>query len=331
MARPDLCEQNLPRHPLLAVLRRGKLYSAHNGCHESGGRGVVQLGVNQSEAEMLRQVQARPGSQLIPQGFMKSDGVSRGGFMTRREFASMLAGAGMMLNRLRMVFGQASADVEPKGEMGAPARADGEVANLRNSKLPTEQRTADLLRRMTLEEKVEQLRGGRTSIYGILDTTGKFTDKSIHGDFRQIYAMIAHLSPHDQAVYRNALQRYAVEKTRLGIPQIFQGIALHGYMGENGTSFPPAIALAGTWDPELIQKVFTAAADEAPSAGIDQIFAPIINLGRDPRWGRTEQTYGEDPYLSGRLGVATIKGLQGENFMIDRHAFCGPRPAAGWP
>ena len=239
--------------------------------------------------------------------------------MTRREFASILAGAGVVLNRGRKAFAQTNAGAESQEETHRPGQAGGAVTGYRNPRLPIEQRTADLLGRMTLEEKVEQLRGGRTSVYGIVDPTGKFTDESIHGNFRQIYDMHSRMSPHDQAVYRNALQRYAVEKTRLGIPQIFQDEALHGYTAEGATSFPQAIALGSTWDPELIQRAFTAVADEAASAGINQVFAPVLNLARDPRWGRTEETYGEDPYLSARIGVAAIKGLQGENFMIDRH------------
>ncbi|MGH9444513.1 MAG: glycoside hydrolase family 3 N-terminal domain-containing protein, partial [Terriglobia bacterium] len=204
-----------------------------------------------------------------------------------------------------------------RGAQASP-QADGAAPGYRNAKLPIEQRTADLLSRMTLQEKVEQLRGGRTPIYGIFDTTGQFTENSIKGNFRQIYSMHSRMSPHDQAVYRNALQRYAMEKTRLGIPQIFQDEALHGYTADDATSFPQAIALGSTWDPELIQRAFTAVADEAASAGINQVFAPVLNLARDPRWGRTEETYGEDPYLSARIGVAAIKGLQGENFRIDR-------------
>ena len=239
--------------------------------------------------------------------------------MTRRKFASILTGAGVILTRLRTAFGQASTAAEQQGETQGTGLAGGAMAGYRNPKLPIEQRAADLLSRMTLEEKVEQLRGGRTSIYGIVDPTGKFTDESIHGNFRQIYDMHSRMSPHDQAVYRNALQRYAVEKTRLGIPQIFQDEALHGYTAEGATSFPQAIALGSTWDPELIQRTFTAVADEAASAGINQVFAPVLNLARDPRWGRTEETYGEDPYLSARIGVSAIKGLQGENFMIGRH------------
>jgi beta-glucosidase len=238
-------------------------------------------------------------------------------FMTRREFTSMLTGAALLLSRVRDVFAKPRAGAERSQSYSqAPNSA---AAPYRNPALPIEQRAADLLNRMTLDEKIEQLRGGRTSIYGIVDPTGKFTEKDLRGNFRQIYSMHSRLSPHDQAVYRNALQRYAVEKTRLGIPQIFQDEALHGYTAEGATSFPQAIALASTWDPELIQRVFAAAGDEASSAGINQVFAPVLNLALDPRWGRTEETYGEDPYLSTRIGVAAIKGLQGENFMIDRH------------
>ncbi|HTV57117.1 MAG TPA: glycoside hydrolase family 3 N-terminal domain-containing protein, partial [Terriglobia bacterium] len=236
--------------------------------------------------------------------------------MTRREFASLLAAAGMTLPSRKTASAKASAEAEPQEETRVEP-ADG--AAYRNSDLSIEERVADLLSRMTLEEKVEQLRGGRTSIYGLVDPTGKFAEADIHGSFRQIYDMHSRMSAHDQAVYRNALQRYAVEKTRLGIPQIFQDEALHGYTADNATSFPQAIALGSTWDPELIERVFTAVADEAASAGINQVFAPVINLARDPRWGRTEETYGEDPHLAARLGVAAIKGLQGEHFRIDRH------------
>lgn len=199
----------------------------------------------------------------------------------------------------------------------SPAAAANQ--DYRNPNLSIERRTADLLRRMTLEEKVEQLRGGLTSSYGVVDPTGTFTRESIKGNFRQIYAMHAQMTPRDQAVYRNALQRYAVQKTRLGIPQIFQDEGLHGYTARGATSFPQALALASTWDPELIQRVFTAVADEAASAGINQVFAPVLDLACDPRWGRTEETYGEDPYLCSCIGVAAIKGLQGKGPLLDRH------------
>ncbi len=239
--------------------------------------------------------------------------------MTRREFASLLGGVSALLTGRRSAGAQASASPEIPKAARTPVPSQPAAAAYRNPDLPIEQRTADLLGRMTLEEKVEQLRGGRTSIYGMLDPAGQFTDQDIRGDWRHIYDMHSRRSPRDQAVYRNGLQRYAVEKTRLGIPQIFQDEALHGYTAKGATSFPQAIALGSTWDPELLERVFTVAADEAASAGINQVFAPVLNLARDPRWGRTEETYGEDPYLSAQLGVAAIRGLQGENYRIDRH------------
>jgi len=178
--------------------------------------------------------------------------------MTRREFASLLAGAGAILTGGRTAGAKPTAAAEAQGGAQTSGQANGAIAGYRNPKLPIEQRTADLLGRMTLEEKVEQLRGGRTSIYGILDTTGKFTDRDISTNWRKMYDMHSQRSPHDQDVYRNALQRYAVEKTRLGIPQIFQDEALHGYTTNDATSFPQATALGSTWDPELIQRAFTA-------------------------------------------------------------------------
>ena len=197
------------------------------------------------------------------------------------------------------------------------ALAQTPVPDYRNPNLPIEQRVADLLKRMTLEEKVEQL-GGRYRP-GILDTTGKFNDRNAREAFRALFGVDSKISPHDAAVLRNAVQRYLAEKTRLGIPAIFQGEALHGFMENGSTSFPQALGLASTWDPELVRQVFTAAADEMASAGDEQAFTPVLDLARDPRWGRTEETYGEDPYLGSRIGVAAIEGLQGPNFLIDRH------------
>ncbi|HZU24702.1 MAG TPA: glycoside hydrolase family 3 N-terminal domain-containing protein [Bryobacteraceae bacterium] len=188
----------------------------------------------------------------------------------------------------------------------------------KNPRLPIEQRVADLLGRMTLEEKIDQLlphRGGGE----VLDTTGQFTSETARAAFRQMFNPEARMSPHDAAVLRNAAQRWLVQKTRLGIPSLFQGEALHGFMSNGATSFPQALGLASTWDPALVRQVFSAAADEMASAGVNQAFTPVLDLARDPRWGRTEETYGEDPYLAAHIGVAAVEGLQGPNEMIDRH------------
>jgi beta-xylosidase len=201
--------------------------------------------------------------------------------------------------------------------LAGSAFAQTPAPDYRNPKLPIQQRVEDLLSRMTLEEKVEQL-GGRFRP-GILDTTGKYNDTNAREAFRQMFSVDSKASPRDMAILRNAVQRYLVEKTRLGIPNFMMGEALHGFMENDATSFPQVLGLASTWDPDLVRQVFTAAADEMASAGDNQAFTPVLGLARDPRWGRTEELYGEDPYLVSRMGVAAIEGLQGPNFLIDRH------------
>jgi beta-glucosidase len=172
---------------------------------------------------------------------------------------------------------------------------------------------------MTLGEKVDQITGGRHENTGILDTTGQFSPEKMSEILKGLRQLDSHMSPHDRAVLHNALQRYLRERTRLGIPALFQGEALHGFMSYRSTSFPQALGLAATWDPALVKEVFTAAGDEMASAGHNQAFSPVLDLARDPRWGRTEETYGEDPYLASRIGVSAIEGLQGPSFLIDRH------------
>lgn len=199
----------------------------------------------------------------------------------------------------------------------ASAAAQPAVPDYRNPALSIEQRVADLLQRMTLEEKVQQLVGGHR--HEVLDTTGQYSPDQAREAFRNLYNPESRMSPHDAAVLRNAAQRFQMEKTRLGMPAIFQGEALHGFMANGSTSFPQVLGLASTWDPALVEEVFTAAADEMRSSGVNQAFTPVLDLARDPRWGRTEETYGEDPFLVSRMGVAAIQGLQGRSFLIDRH------------
>ena len=101
----------------------------------------------------------------------------------------------------------------------------------------------------------------------------------------------------------------------MGIPALFQSEALHGFMAYRSTSFPQALGLASTWDPALVKEVFAAAGDEMASSGNNQAFTPVLDLAPDPRWGRSEETYGE----ASRMGVAAIAGLQGPTLLIDRH------------
>jgi beta-glucosidase len=186
----------------------------------------------------------------------------------------------------------------------------------RNPNLTPQERAADLVNRMTLEEKVDQLAVGRRRSQAASENP---EEKQAFEALVKLYREDSQVSPHDAAEARNKAQHYLVEKTRLGIPAIFQGEALHGFMAYGSTSFPQVLGLASTWEPELVQRAFTAAADEMASAGVSQAFSPVLDLSRDPRWGRTEETYGEDPYLVARMGVAAINGLQGTSWMIDRH------------
>lgn len=192
----------------------------------------------------------------------------------------------------------------------------------RDATLPVETRVDDLLRRMTEQEKLAQLnciwprasekeRLGK----GILDASGRL-------DVARAQKLLAHGIGHvarpaegkdvaDSIAFANEIQRFLIEHTRLGIPALFHGEGLHGHMAAGATSFPQALALSCSWDEDLVERVFTAVAAEMRARGIHQALTPVLDLCRDPRWGRTEETYGEDPLLTARLGVACIRGLQG--------------------
>lgn len=184
----------------------------------------------------------------------------------------------------------------------------------RDPHLPIEQRVAVLLKQMTLEEKVDQLMGGRHARHLVDPESNKAFEQQ-----RKLWDVNSAVTPHQRAEILNAVQKALIEKTRLGIPALFQGEALHGFMANGSTSFPQVLGLASTWDPELVQQVFVAASDEMAATGTRQAFTPVLDLARDPRWGRTEETYGEDPYLVARMGVAAIRGLQGDSSLIDQH------------
>ena len=202
---------------------------------------------------------------------------------------------------------------------GAPAQ---ETAPYRNPKLPVDERVADLLSRMTLEEKVAQM-GGAWENRGqhkgpetmFVDDKGNFLPERAAVLMKDGLGQISRPSegrgPREMAEFTNTVQKWFREHTRLGIPVLFHDECLHGHVALQGTSYPQAIALASSWDPGLLHDVFTATAAEARARGAQQCLAPVLDLARDPRWGRTEETYGEDPYLVSRLGVAAIRGFQG--------------------
>jgi len=195
-------------------------------------------------------------------------------------------------------------------------------------KVPVEQRVADLMSRMTLQEKIAQLVG--TWQTGLpANSPQRFVDAN--GDFDPALAAVAlknglgemtrpsaNRGPRQEALFTNEVQKWLREHNRLGIPVIFHEECLHGDVAPDGTSYPQAIALASTWDPALVKDVFTATAAEVRARGAEQCLAPVLGLARDPRWGRTEETYGEDPYLVSRIGVAAIEGFQGPGPFIDK-------------
>ena len=109
-----------------------------------------------------------------------------------------------------------------------------------------------------------------------------------------------------------------MEETRLGIPVIFHEECLHGLVASHTTSFPHPIALAGTFNPELVEEVYTMIAKETRLRGGHQALTPVVDIARDARWGRVEETYGEDPYLTSRIGSAAIRGFQGAGQIIDK-------------
>jgi beta-glucosidase len=178
-------------------------------------------------------------------------------------------------------------------------------APYRNAALPVEQRVADLLSRMNPTEKFWQL----FMIPGDRDNAAHDWRAGVFG--LQVSAVDSSTrSAMAHAARVNDIQRYFVEETRLGIPMLPFDEALHGLMRPGATAFPQAIALAATWDTALMTRVATAIAHETGSRGIRHILSPVVNITRDARWGRTEETYGEDPRLAAAMGVAYIGALE---------------------
>jgi beta-glucosidase len=197
-------------------------------------------------------------------------------------------------------------------------------------------RVSDLLSRMTLQEKIAQISCIWQRKSDVEDANGNFDPAKANRVFPYGIGQVARpsdrvpLQANDplQNVFRNvpqtvdfinAVQHYSVDDTRLGIPTIFHGEGLHGYMARDATSFPQAIALGSSWDPALVTQVYSVVAREARARGVQLLLTPVINLGRDPRWGRIEETFSEDPYLVTQMGVAEVRGLQGSTLPLGPH------------
>lgn len=186
-------------------------------------------------------------------------------------------------------------------------------AKYRDAALPIDERVDDLLARMTLDEKIAQL--------GCLWTTTLVRDDRFDAEFAA--AKMPHgigqvtrigastgLRPRESAALMNDIQRVALERTRLGIPVIVHEETVGGYCARDATVFPQGIGLAATWNPVLVEQVAGVIRDQMLAVGARLGLAPVLDIARDPRWGRVEESYGEDPVLSGTIGVAYVRGLQ---------------------
>ena len=177
---------------------------------------------------------------------------------------------------------------------------------------PIKKRVNDLMRRMTLQEKIGQLWQSDTPLDADTRLAGIIRDGGV-GSFMNGSFQI------ETPIMRNRLQHIAVEQSRLGIPLIFGHDAIHGFR----TVFPIPLAMACAWEPELFERTQAISARECAAAGIDWTFSPMVDLARDPRWGRIAEGFGEDPYLGSLDAAANVRGFQGTNMAdSDRVAAC---------
>lgn len=183
----------------------------------------------------------------------------------------------------------------------------------KDSTQPLDDRVEDLLKEMTLDEKIAQL--------GCLWSTALVREDRFDPEFvaaqmpygiGQITRIGAStgLRPQESAVLMNAIQQVAVERTRLGIPIFVHEESVGGFCHRDATVFPQGIGLAATWDPALVEQVAGVIREQMLAVGARLALAPVLDVARDPRWGRVEETYGEDPQLAGTIGTAYVRGLQ---------------------
>jgi beta-glucosidase len=211
--------------------------------------------------------------------------------------------------------------------VAAPARR---TPAYKNPALPSVRRVKDLLSRMTLEEKAAQmLCVWQEKAQKLVDEKGDFDLAKAKRAFRDRRGLGQVGRPSDagggkkaraMAELTNAIQKFFLENSRLGIPVMFHEECLHGHAAPDGTSFPQPIALGASFNPDLVECLFAMTALEARSRGAHHALTPVVDVAREPRWGRVEETYGEDPFLVSRLGIAAVRGFQGDrNFRDKRH------------
>jgi beta-glucosidase len=207
----------------------------------------------------------------------------------------------------------------------------------KNSTLPVEERLDDLLSRMTLEEKIGQMSMKSLSKLSY-NKEEQISKESLEELFKGesigcLESPFIHVE--DIANYSEAADKYLREETRLGIPAIQIAECLHGQIAHGATIFPQSIALGSTWNPDLIKEIGEIIAKEASSTGVDQALSPLFDIARDPRYGRVEECYGEDPVLVAKMGIAFVKGMQGNpqitlKIIPKNHLACTAKHLAGY-
>lgn len=200
----------------------------------------------------------------------------------------------------------------------------------KNKTLSPEVRAADLLKRMTLDEKIMQTQCLWIQKSRILNSNGDFDEAKAGPVLRNGLGELGRLNenagpnsagyhPKQAAELYNKIQHFFVEKTRLGIPVMTHEESLHGQQTQDATNFPIPIGLASTWNENLMTEIFTNVAEEVRARGGHHVLAPVVDITRDPRWGRTEETLGEDPFLTSRLAVAQVKAYQGNGVYLGKN------------
>ena len=219
-----------------------------------------------------------------------------------------------------------------RAQQTQPANDSG--ALYRRANTPIESRVDDLLGRMTLEEKVRQLdlySGARFLVDKQKDSNHAAPDAVFMPDKAQgLWGTLGVGGIHDlypTPEQSNAIQSWVIAHNRLGIPAIFIEEGLLGF--DTGTVFPAPLNLSATWNPEIARQTGAAIAAEARATGADMILAPVLDLARDPRWGRVEEDFGEDPFLTGQLGLAYVRGAQGDSLQSDHTVAAEPKHFVG--
>jgi len=204
----------------------------------------------------------------------------------------------------------------------------------KNRDLGIEERVQDLIGRMTVEEKARQLDmySGCESLLKdtqCLDKTHAKTNAAFEPELAEkIVGNLGVGSIHDlypSAGLYNRIQAWVMKSSRLGIPALFVEEGLHGYMAYGQTLFPQSVNLATTWNPDLARQTGAAIASEARACGVGMILGPVLDIAREPRWGRVEENFGEDPYLTGVFGLAYVRGMQGDSLATDHTVVAEPK------